>query len=798
MKFDGFINIAVTNSRKNTNYNNQEVLWSDFVRKLKSTVYTKETMAEYEAMEKTTQDDIKDVGGFVGGSLKDNKRRKGNVISKSILTLDADYAYEGMEGIVDLLYGFAACIYSTHKHRKNKPRLRFVIPLSRRVSSDEYEAIARMVASDMGIDYFDDTTYEPERLMYYPSTSKDGEFVYKVTDGKWLDVDEILCRYKDFRDASSWPVSRRCREKFVNIKEKQQNPREKEGMIGAFCRVYDIHSAIENFLSDIYVKCEEGDRYTYTKGSSACGLVIYENGDFAYSHHSTDPCSSRLCNSFDLVGIHLFKDSMEDMLEFCSQDKKVVGEFGRFKLKQAQTDFEIIENNNTEFNSEANTEIDNELYDDSWIENLEVDKKGYYKPSVKNIVTILENDINLKNTIKFDEFSETIMKYNKNNKKYKETYTVWDDYNDSNLRYYLEKNYGIYAPIKTDDAISTVAKNKSFHPIRDYINSLTWDNTNRIDTLLTDYLGAEDSEYTRAVIRKAMVAAVARVYEPGIKFDYMPVLVGPQGVGKSHILSLIGKNWYSDSFNTVIGKEAYEQLQGCWIIEMAELSAIRKAEAEAVKHFISKREDVYRAAYGRRVTKHKRQCIFFGTTNDIEFLKDKTGNRRYWPVVVAYQKPTKNMFKELNKKEIDQLWAEAKYFYDNKEPLIMEEKLSHETIKKQEQHMEANIKEGMITEYLELLLPDEWKAMDISARRRFVSGSDFADIKGSQKRERVCAMEIWCELFGGDARNMNPMQSREINDILRKIKGWKVYPRNSGKARFGIYGLQKAFVREEN
>ncbi|MGL5749198.1 MAG: hypothetical protein ACRCXT_01630, partial [Paraclostridium sp.] len=289
MKFDGVINIAVTTNRKNINYNNQEILWSDFVARLGSSIYTKETMKEYEAMDKATQDDIKDVGGFVGGSLKDNKRRKGHILSKSILTLDADYAYEGMEGIIDLLYGFAGCVYSTHKHRKDKPRLRFVIPLSRRVSSDEYEAIARMVASDMGMDYFDDSTYEPERLMYFPSTSKDGEYVYRVTDGKWIDVDEVLSRYKDFRDVSSWPVSSRCRDRFKNIKDKQENPREKEGMIGAFCRVYDVHSAIENFLSDIYVKGDEGDRYTYTKGSSACGLIIYENGDFAYSHHSTDP-----------------------------------------------------------------------------------------------------------------------------------------------------------------------------------------------------------------------------------------------------------------------------------------------------------------------------------------------------------------------------------------------------------------------------------------------------------------------------------------------------------------------------
>lgn len=797
MNFDGVINISVTSGRKSMVYNNEEVLWSDFVIRLGSSVYTSETMDEYDAMDKDKQDDIKDVGGFVGGSLKDGRRRKGHVISRSLLTLDADFAYEGMEGIVDLLYGFACCVYSTHKHRIDSPRLRFVIPLSRRVSSEEYEAIARMVANDMGMDYFDDTTYEPERLMYFPSTSSDGEFVYKVCDGKWLDVDEVLSRYRDFRDVSSWPVSSRCREKIISIKDKQENPRNKEGMIGAFCRVYDVHDAIDKFLNNVYVKCDDSNRYTYLKGSSSCGLVVYENGDFAYSHHSTDPCGGRLCNSFDLVRVHLFEEegkidddkSFKNMIEFCGKDEKVVGEFGRFKVKQAQYDFENIDKDNV---------------DDSWMEKLEVDKKGAYKCSVKNISLILENDYYLKGCIKFDEFCGSIMKSSKlhwskdkfdNNNI--ENYSVWDDYDDALLRCYLEKSYGIYAPVKTDDAISSVAKKHAYHPIRDYINSLKWDGINRVDSVLIDYLGADDSKYCRAVIRKSMAAAVARVFEPGIKFDYMPVLIGPQGVGKSHILSLLGRGWYSDSFNTVLGKEAYEQLSGCWIIEMAELSAIRKAEAEAVKHFISKRDDVYRAAYGRRVVKHKRQCVFFGTTNDVEFLRDRTGNRRYWPVVVARNKPRKNMWESLDKNEVDQIWAEAKVIYDNNENLILEDDLSMEARKKQEQHMEANNKEGMIIEYLNMLLPEGWNDMDIGARRRFISGSDFSDMVGVKKRERVCSMEIWCELFGGDARNMNPIHSREINDILRSIDGWHAYPKGSGKLRFGCYGTQKAFVRND-
>lgn len=795
MRFDGYIKVSTCENRKNIKYKNETLLWSDFIKRLVNTTYTSESIDEYLSMDKSKQDDIKDVGGFVGGSLKDDRRKKGNLIKRSLITLDADYAYPKMESIVDLLYGYACCVYSTHKHQDESPRFRFVIPLTREVDSCEYEAIARMIASDIGMDYFDDTTYEPERLMYYPSTSKDGKFIYSICDGNWLDVDKTLSRYKDYKDVSSWPVSRRCNKKINRECENQKNPREKDGMIGAFCRVYDIHEVIDKFLKDVYESCDLRDRYTYINGSSSCGLVVYNNGDFAYSHHSTDPCLNKLCNAFDLVRIHKFckrniddEKSLKDMLEFCSKDEAVVREFGRSKLKKACDDFK--------------EDIEYEEYDDSWLGELEVDKKGLYKGSVKNIVTILENDINLKDCIKYDEFNNSVMKsgnlpWIKEEVKsiYDKNYLPWDDYDDSLLRCYLEKSYGIYVPTKTDDALSSVAKKNSYHPIRDYINSLSWDRISRLDNLFIDYLGAEDSDYTKAVIRKTMVAAVSRIFEPGIKFDYMPVLVGPQGVGKSHILSLIGQNWYSDSFNTVLGKEAYEQLQGCWIIEMAELSAIRKVEAEAVKHFISKRDDVYRQAYGRRVVKHKRQCVFFGTTNDVEFLKDRTGNRRYWPIVVHKSSPKKDMWVDLTSYEIDQVWAEAKIFYDKGEKLVLDRSLDKKVIEMQSSHMESNSKEGMIIEYLEKLLPDNWNDMDIGARRRYISGGDFSDIPGIKKRERVCAMEIWCELLGGDAKFLKAAQSREINDILRNIKGWKDYSKGSGKLRFNAYGIQKAFVR---
>ena len=146
------------------------------------------------------------------------------------------------------------------------------------------------------------------------------------------------------------------------------------------------------------------------------------------------------------------------------------------------------------------------------------------------------------------------------------------------MRHYIEAVYEISGPSKINDALAIVQEKHRFHPIRDYLDSLSWDGLPRLDTLLIDYLGAEDTEYVRTVTRKAFTAAVARIYQPGGKFDYMIVLVGPQGIGKSLILKLLGQRWFSDSLTTVQGKEAYEQLQGAWLVEMAELSATKKAE----------------------------------------------------------------------------------------------------------------------------------------------------------------------------------------------------------------------------
>ncbi|CEJ73604.1 virulence-associated protein e [[Clostridium] sordellii] len=809
MKHDKLINIAIGRSRKEINYVNKSISYSDFINNyLKDTKYTKEDYKEYINFSKDIQDNIKDVGGFVDGFLKDGKRRKETVINRSLVTLDADFAYENMIEDIEKNCDFAMCIYTTHKHTKENPRFRIVIPLSYEVDSIEYEAIARKLAFNIGIDYFDDTTYSPSRLMYFPSTSKDGDYVFKIIDKAWLNPKDILNSYENYKDESSWPFSSRTKGKVINSNTNtpKENPRLKEGIIGAFCRVYNVFDVIEKYLSNIYKKGDSDYRYTYINGSSSNGLIIYENGDFAYSHHSTDVCLDKLCNSFDLLRLHKFSNLDEkvsvdtpinklpsyiNMIEFISKDEKVMLELGNSKLKQAKEDFKDL------YNVNEDNIINN---DNIWITKLEVDKKGMYKASNKNIVTILENDINLKGKIAYNLFSNRTMVKGDlpwRSVSDKVRGDIWQDSDDANLRVYIDITYGIVAPYKINDGLAIIEKKNKYHPIIDYLNSNTWDKISRVDTLMIDYLGAEDCEYTKSITRKMLVAAVSRVFNPGIKFDYMLVLVGRQGIGKSYIINLLGREWYSDSLNTVYGKEAYEQLQNAWILEMAELSATKKADAEAIKHFISKTEDSYRQAYGKRVDTFKRQCVFFGTTNENEFLKDRTGNRRYWPLMVGVNKPLKNLFKDLNKNEINQIWAEALYLYKCGEKLILEGEVEREATLKQEQHLESNSKEGMIREFLNMKLPKSWDKMDVFERRIYIGEGNGLREEGCIIRDKVCSAEIWVELFGGDMKMFYKGNAREINDILRKIDGWSALKNGAGKLRFGkIYGVQRAFIRD--
>ena len=776
--------ISVGKSRKDLKWKVEDISWSDLCERLANTHRSSETVAEYKAMKPRQRDLKKDVGGFVGGVIEGGRRTSRNTKSRSLITLDADFAEEGMWENVTMLYDFAMCCYSTHSHLPKAPRLRFVIPLDREVDVDEYEPIARLVAKDFGIEQFDVTTYEASRLMYWPSTSKDGEFIFERQDGEFLSADETLARYKDWTNTIEWPLADREHTVHLKSAKQQGDPETKPGIVGLFCRTYNVETAMAEFLPDVYEACDEPNRYTYLPGTTSGGVVIYSNGQFAYSHHATDPAGGKLSNAFDLVRLHKFSDldfeadpetpvnrlpSYLAMQEFCSGIEAVRQALVEEKLAAAKEDFRV----------------------DEWTELPTTGKDGNILTTQPNVEIILRNDPNIKGKMKMNEFTQRRVLVDSlpwrqcedpNNG------TPWSDRDDAGLRGYLQRVYDIRNVQVTEDALTVVASEEGFHPVRNYLKSLEWDGLPRVETLFIDWMGAEDDIYTRAVTKKWLTAAVARVMRPGCKFDNMIVLVGDQGVGKSLLAKKLGRHWFSDTFMTVQGKDGLEQLRGFWIIEMAELSAMRRSDAESVKHFISKQEDAYRQAYGRHLASYPRQCVFYGTTNETDFLKDRTGNRRFWPIAV---RPTKKVF-SMGEDVVDQVWAEAYELYKAGEPLWLGPELEKLALDRQEAFMEDNPKLGMIEDYLERPLPENWEKLNVGERKDYIQGYSQSNAPLTYRRDQVCVQEIMAELFNVNITTAPGYAVKEYHTLMRAVKGWvKVDSRRST-----VYGKQTVYVRE--
>lgn len=776
------LDIALGNSRKTKTWKNKPVLWSELLDRMAQPTRTSETLAEYRAMTKDQQSNIKDVGGFVGGYC--NNGNRSDIRFRSVLCLDADYADGALWDDWGLLYGNAAAVYSTHKHTPEKPRLRLVVPLARNVTPDEYQAIGRRVANTLGIDKFDDTTYQPQRVMYWPSCSQDGAYVYHHLDGAFLDPDAVLATYHNWRDVSSWPMSSRVAEIVKRTAAKQKDPLEKGGLVGAFCRAYTIQEAIAEYVPT-YQPCEDG-RYTYTEGSTAAGVVVYED-KFSFSHHATDPASGQLCNAWDLVRLHKYgaldadtapdtpassRPSYKAMAQLAAEDKRVKAQLVSDRVAEASEDFAApVENAD-------------------WRQQLKITEKGGIAQTIENVVIILRHDPKLAGRIAINEMEHNIVTLSSLPWRQVKSPSQWTDADDAALRYYLERFYGISGKDRIFDAVNVVAQEGSFHPVREYLDSCAWDGVPRVETLLIDYLGAEDSPYTRAVTRKALVAAVARIYRPGCKFDYMLTLRGRQGLGKSALIARLGGKWFSDTFTTMQGKDAYEQVMGVWIMEVGELAGMRKAEAETIKLYISKQVDRFRPAYGRRLQEFPRQCIFVATTNETQFLRDATGNRRFW-VVDTPGTPTHSIWDELTPETVRQIWGEAVELYKAGEELFLPRELEEAAREIQDLYEEENPRAGLVADYLDRLLPEDWDAMDLYARRAWLETGG----EGTVKRRIVCTMEIWAEALGGNPDRYDRYAGKEIRDIMASLKDW----RRSKKDRITIrpYGRQRYYERRD-
>lgn len=769
--------IAYGNSCYAKTWANKTTAWEDLCERLKNTIRTTETVEEYPKLKKDDRDRAKDKGGFVGGYLKGNRRKRETVACRSMLTMDADHAEIGFIDKFTAECRYTSCLYTTHGHTPEQPRCRIIVPLTRDITPDEYVALARYFAADWGIDRFDECSYKPSQLMYWPTTPANGEYISKTTEGEWLDPDTILSAHPNWKDCSLLPTSSRESSVREASGKKQEDPLTKPGVVGAFCRAYGITAVIETYLADVYEPSAMEGRYDYIPADSSAGVVVYDD-KFAYSHHATDPACGKLLNAFDLVRIHRFGDddekkSFKQMTELALSDDTVKENLAAERITQAGEDFSD---------------------DADWHKRLHfVPRSGALENSVWNLNLILENDPDLQG-FAFNDMANRIQVTGEMPWDRPEGNSFWRDADSAQLKSLVDIRYGEFTTRNYDVSFTKVADDRHFHPVRDYLNGLPkWDGVKRVEELFIKYLQADDTEYVRTVTRKTFAAAVARVMCPGIKFDCVPVLDGEQGIGKSSIVKdLVTPEYYSESLSLtdMDDKAGAEKLQGFWVVEIGELAGMKKADIEKVKSFLSTSDDKYRPSYGRVVESHPRQSIIIGTVNgERGYLRDITGNRRFW-IVKVHQKTQKQnwLFTQADR---DQFWAEAKAIWESGEKLYLEGDILAESEKAQRNAMEVDERVGMVEEYLNTHLPEGWDDMDVYARRCFLSGDPTA-VKGTTERTTVSNAEIWCECFGKNLSELKSADSYAIAALMTQIPGWK---RGAAAKRLPLYGKQRIYEK---
>lgn len=831
------LKISTAPRRTSPTWNNKTTDKQSLIAQLCQPLAINHTVDEYHNLPKSEKDQAKDVGGYVGGHLKDGLRRKGHTYTRSFITLDLDEAPHNLPTHLENTWDHTWFATTTASHTPEKPRWRIIIWLNRDITSDEYAAISRKLAEQINpeLNWVDPTTFEPERFMYWSATCTDAEFLTATSPKTAHDLDPhtILATYDNWSDLTTWPgVTAEEAKRHEHAGTKVEDPRTKTGIIGAFNRTYNIETAIKEFLPETYVPGTTKNRYTYTGGSSSNGLIIYDSGLHAYSQHATDPASEQMVNAFDLVRIHKFghldteakpgtpinrMPSATAMTGLALNDHATKLENASATAQKIYEVFQPIpgtpeaapapktpQEENPETNDHnPDQEQPQKNYD--WLATLETKRDGTFQDSLNNFHTIFSHDPRFTH-IAWNSHKNTLTALDPQALPWKQTTTGWSDNDIAQLQVAIATTYaGINSPTRMETALLAAASTRQFHPVRDYFDTLLpWDGIPRLDTLLIDYLGAENTEYTRAATRITLIAAIRRTFRPGTKFDTVLTLVGPQGLGKSTIFAKLAGEWFSDSLTITDMKDKTggEKMQGYLINEIAELAGMRKMDSETLKGFISRTDDKFRPAFGRTVQDHPRQGIIVASTNAQDgFLRDITGNRRFLPVNVTGN-GVLDVF-TMNDYTIGQIWAEAKKYEQENQKIYLEGNLAEDAAEKQKAAIETDERVGLVQDYLDKVLPASWEHLDLAGRRHYLdsdtlpTGANFGidNWANAGPRSTVSKLEIWTECFGRKPEDMERTDAYAISGIMSQIEGWET----AGKSqRIPLYGKQRIYRKVSN
>ena len=376
--------ISYGNSRQAKKWVNKTISFDALKERLKTTIRTTESAEEYAKMSKAQRDAAKDHGGFVGGTLKGGRRKIDTVELRSMIALDGDRIDKAFLDNYETNAPYTSVLYTTHSSTEDSPRVRIIFPMTCDVSSEEFVAVSRYVAQALDIDFFDECSYQPNQLMYWPSTPQNGVFVYKETDKGWLDPDVILSAHPEWTDPTRLPTSSRESKANTVTQQKVQDPLTKEGVVGLFNRVFfPVTKALEAFLSDVYEPTDNPKRWHLIESRSIAGVEIKDD-KFVYSHHAKDPAYLKLCNAFDIVRIHRFGDdddkaSFRAMCDFAMQQEDVKLLAANERLAEAEADFA-------------------DAGDDDWKKRLKYQPRtSLLENSVYNLNLILANDPDFRN-----------------------------------------------------------------------------------------------------------------------------------------------------------------------------------------------------------------------------------------------------------------------------------------------------------------------------------------------------------------------------------------------------------------
>lgn len=712
-----------------------------------------------------TPADHKECGGYLLGKLTGPRRINKNVAHRSAIVVDVDKPDEIFLSQIDVTFPYDSIWHSTYSSTKEDRRYRGIIFTDRDMTPGEYPVAVRQIMDDLGAHQFDTTSAEVARFMYKPSASDPAEYEWLDVPGDPVSVDGLVAT-AEIPD---------------HVLKTKRDPFSLQGVAGIFNRAYpDLAELVEAY--DLPYEHAGADRWLLVGANSVAGMGQVDDGLW-YSHHANDPAHGQAQTAFDLVRIHRFGH-----LDSGATDQTPINKLPSYveMANVAAEDPRVKSAILDDLDDISDTDLD----DPQWKNKLTVNPRtGRTNDDVGNWTLIRRHD-NVFRLLSLNEMTKGVEVTGDLPWREKDDPSPTFDQDDrTELQLHIERNYG-FKPDRAymEHLVNATARKQSHHPVKDYLLELVWDGVPRMETCLP---GVRPTEYTRMVARKVLTAAVARIMDPGCKWDHMLVLYGEEGLGKTYWLQKLSKGFYN-SLGRIGDKDTLVEMQRSWIVIADESQALKSSSFDSQKEFLTRTEDSFRPPYGRESQTFKRHNIFVATTNDKNLLTRQEGNRRFLPVTVT----GKVDFAQLTEDYIDQLWAEAVTAYRLGEQLYLNEYEDRLAAESREEFTLEDPKAGMIEEYLSVLVPASWPTKTPDERFWWYRNrSDSIMETGVDPLTQVCAAQVLVEFLGRRPGDWKDDDLRAVSDILNRVPGWEEAP---GRVDVPMYGPQKVWVRNSS